>query len=117
MVGFPSFGVLVKGASAQLEVFVEKESKGFGGKKASAYFVFTVKTETQGEIQWSIYLAGKQVALQVYAPNKTRQENLKLMVLEIEKSLKKKGFLLAGATIYLNSPFRIPEGYRLNVRG
>lgn len=106
-----------KGASANLEVFVQKQPKGLSAKKSGAYLIFTVKTELQGEIQWSIHLMGKQVFLQVYAPGEDRKEKLSSMVQEVEKSLKNRGFTLGGLTIYLNGPFRLPDGYRLNVRG
>ena len=106
-------------AEAHLEVFVERRVKGLLEKGILAvYFVFTVQTEAQGEIQWSIYIRGKQVTLQVHAPRgESEREGLKNLILEIEKSLKKRGFLVSGPTIILNRPFKAPEGFRLNVKG
>lgn len=106
-------------ASARLEIFVERQVRRPLEKTASAvYFVFTVQTEGQGELQWSIYLKGKQVTLQVHAqPEELKKERLKNLVREVEKSLKTKGYSMMGPTVFLNRPFKAPEGFRLNVRG
>lgn len=106
-------------ASAKLEVFVEKKSKKFLEKNTSAaYFIFTVETEKQGLIQWSIYLWKKQVSIHVYAQSKGGQEiNLRNLVQEIERSLKGRGFVIVAPTVLLKKPFKVPAGFRLNVRG
>jgi hypothetical protein len=108
-----------KRATAQLEVFVEKRVKGFLDKGVPAvYFVFTVETEKQGETQWSIHLRGRQLLLQVYrAELKGKIDEFKKLVEELEKALKKAGFVLLGPTAFLTQPFKIPAGFRLNVRG
>lgn len=108
-----------KGASARLEIFVEERSKSTSPKSEPAsYFVFTVKTEKQGEIQWSIYLKGKGVALHVYAnPKGGSKDLLRKLTQEIEKSLEVKGYILIAPTVFLSRPFKIPEGFRLNLKG
>ena len=106
-------------ASARLEVFVERQKEGAGPKMdLAAYFVFTVQTEEGGEVQWSIHLKGRQVALQVYAPIKEdKKEYLTKLVREVETSLRKRGFVLAAPAVLLSRPFKVPAGFRLNVRG
>jgi hypothetical protein len=108
-----------EGATAKLEVFVEKKQKGSWKKGDTAvYFVFTVKTAKQGEMQWSIYLKGRQVMLQLFVQVKDNyKENLKNLIQEVEKSLKNHGFVVSGPTILLNRSFKTPAGFRLNVRG
>lgn len=109
-----------KNATARLEVFVErKNSKKFFEKKTQAiYFIFTVRTEKQGEIQWSIYLRGRQIAMQVYAQGTTVQkEAVKDIIKTVETTLKTKGFMLMAPIVFLSQPFKIPVGFRLNVRG
>ena len=108
-----------KGALARLEAFVEKRSKNLKDKTEQAsYFVFTLSTEKQGEIQWSIYLKGKQIALHVYVKSLNELKGgLKEMVREVETSLRRQGYVLMAPTVFLNRPFKAPPGFRLNVRG
>ena len=104
---------------AKIELYVEKEKTGFLAKKDSiVYLVFSIKTETYGEIQWSVYLKGNQILVQVYAEkNGTGKKNLDQMILDFEVSLKKKGFSLLAPTVILKKPFKVPTGFQLNVRG
>src|SRR6185503_1418691 len=76
-------------AEAKLEVFVEKEmNKKFEKTAPAIYFVFSVRTEKQGEIQWSVYLRRRLVALQVYAAAKNQVElRLESLIRTVEKSL------------------------------
>jgi hypothetical protein len=108
-----------KNAMARLKVFVEEKTGEFWNKNSPAvYFVFTVMTENQGELQWSIYLKGRQVAIQVFSPMKgVEKDDLKELILAVEKNLRNKGFVLSASTVLLAKPFKIPEGFRLNVRG
>jgi hypothetical protein len=108
-----------KDAKASLEVFVERRAGGAWDKIVPAvYFVFVVHTKELGEIQWSIHMKGRHVALQVFAPLvDNSQKALRDLVLEVEKSLKNRGFVISGPTVYLNRPFKVPVGFRLNVRG
>lgn len=107
-----------RGSMARLEVFVERQSKGLLKKNSPVYFIFSIKTERQGDIQWSIYLKGRQVTLQIYAPLVDHpKENLGFLVEEVEKGLKNQGFVLGGKTTFLNRLFKTPAGFRLNVRG
>ncbi len=108
-----------KGAKARLEVFVERHQESAWDKVVPAiYFIFVVQTEELGEIQWSIHMKGRQVSLQVYAPGaQGSAEGLRLLVLEVEKGLKNRGFAISSPTAYLKQPFKVPSGFRLNVRG
>ncbi len=108
-----------KKASTRLQVFVEEKPEGFWGKKPRAvYFVVWTQTEKLGGLQWSIYLKGRQVSLQVFA-EKSTVDNVRLKELaeSVEKSLKNRGFSLLTPTVYSERPFKVPEGFRLNVKG
>ena len=106
-----------KGAAARLRVFVERKKDGPLSKNSPAvYFVFTVETEKQGEIQWSIYLKGRQVAIQVFSGLRS-EGDLKDLIGVVERNLKSKGFVLSGPTVVLARPFKVPEGFHLNVKG
>src|SRR5581483_12514977 len=53
---------------ANLKVFVQKKLEGLRGKSFPVvYLLFSLRTEKQGETQWSIYLKGNQLSIQVYA--------------------------------------------------
>jgi len=108
-----------KNAATRLEVFVEELKKGAWEKATPAtYFVMTVQTEKLGEIQWSIYIKGHQVAIQVYAKMKEgKSGELGKLIVEIEETLQKKGFKLIAPAVVLNRPFKIPAGFRVNLRG
>ena len=107
-----------KRAGAFLKVYVESKNGEFGGEKSPAvYFVFTINTNKQGELQWSIYLKGRQVAVQVFSDMGGREDELKALVDSVEGNLRERGFHLLARTIRLKSPFRVPEGFRLNVKG
>jgi translation initiation factor IF-1 len=111
---------LVSGTEvAKIELYVEKEKAAFLSKKdAIVYLVFSVKTDTYGEIQWSVYLKGRQILVQVYAEKDDEgKTNLDQMIKEFEVSLKKKGFSLLAPTVILKKPFKVPAGFQLNVRG
>ena len=84
-------------ATAKLEVHVEKRSKGLFKKNGPAvYFVFIVQTEGHGEIQWGIHLNGRQMALQVYAPQWGHQkEKLRSLADQVEKALLGRGFVMS----------------------
>ena len=116
---FMPLGFGGKAAEAKLEVFVEKQSKKSLEKKSPAvYLIFTVKTEKQGEIQWSVYLKQRQVSLQVYAGMRNNfDDGLKFLIQMIEKSIKLRGFVLMTPTLVLKRPFKVPAGFRLNVSG
>jgi hypothetical protein len=106
-------------AAAALEVYVEKKEKSRkpGRGDRAVYFVLTVNTEKQGRIQWSLYLKGRQVALQVFAEREAASpENLRAMVEDLEKALLSRGFVLLSSTVVLKRPFRVPEGFRLNLK-
>lgn len=108
-----------KGAKARLEVFTEKKPSG-GSKQAvrAIYFVLMIQTQELGEVQWCIHMQGRSVTLQVFAPQKdVKPDEFKTMLGEVERSLKSRGFFLTAPTIYLNRAFKVPAGYRLNVRG
>ncbi len=104
---------------ARIELYVEKEKAGFLKKKeAIVYLVFSMKTDTYGEIQWSVYLKGSQILVQVYAEKDGEgKKNLDQMIKDFEVSLKKKGFSLLAPTVILKKPFKVPAGFQLNVRG
>jgi hypothetical protein len=107
-----------KKASAFLHVYVESKNGEFGaGITPAVYFVFTVKTNKQGELQWSIYLKGRQVAIQVFSDLGGREDELKILVDSVEKNLRDRGFHFLTQTLHLKSPFRVPAGFRLNVKG
>jgi hypothetical protein len=106
-------------ANAELEVHVEKRSKEpFKKNGPVVYFVFIVKTEGQGEIQWGIHLNGRQVALQVYAPQWGHQkEKIRSLAGQVEKALVGRGFVMSGQVIFSGHPLRRPSDTRLNLRG
>jgi flagellar biosynthesis protein len=106
-----------KGSQAKLEVFSErKPGKGPSQQTFVAYLVFTVETEKNGRVQWNVHLKGRQLSLQVFAPD-SDMEDLSILVGEIERALEGKGFYLMGKAIFLDKPFRVPDGFRLNVTG
>jgi hypothetical protein len=104
---------------AKIELYVEKEKAGFLPKKDTiVYLVFSIKTDTYGEIQWSVYLKGNQILVQVHAEKDgAGKNNLDQMIRDFELSLKKKGFSLLAPTVILKKPFKVPAGFQLNVRG
>jgi hypothetical protein len=108
-----------QGSLARIEAFVEKRNKNTREKETpAAFFIFTLRTGKKGEIQWSVYLRGRQVALQVYiAVLNELKRGYQDMVREVEANLKQHGFVLAVPTVFLNRPFKVPPGFRLNVRG
>lgn len=108
-----------RGASVKLQAFVEvKMRNGLGKSPRAVYFVIWTRTEKLGELQWSIYLKGRQVSLQVFAEGGDREKGgVSNLAAGVEKGLKRLGFVLAAPTVYLSRPFRVPEGFRLNVRG
>lgn len=106
------------GAAARLEVFVERQKEGARNKvEPAAYFVFTVQTEENGEIQWSVHLKGRQVTLQVFAQFNEKKERLSQLVLEVAAALKKRGLVMTSPAVVLSRAFKVPAGFRLNVRG
>jgi len=115
---FVPLGFGGKKAGAFLRVYVEKKNGELrGGKTPAIYFVFTIKTYKQGELQWSIYLNGRQVAIQIFSEVSGREDELKELVKNVEKNLRDRGFHFLASTVRLKSPFRVPEGFRLNVKG
>jgi hypothetical protein len=116
---FVPLGFGGKKAQAILRVYVEREKEEFWKKQTPAiYFVFTTQTDKQGELQWSIYLKGRQVAIQVFSDMAHgERDGLQVMVVSVEKKLRDLGFQLMAPTVYLKKPFRTPEGFRLNIKG
>ncbi|MGH7740230.1 MAG: hypothetical protein ACREL1_08810 [bacterium] len=111
-------GFGAKGSSVQLEIFTEKVNKDPGAEKSRAsYLVLTSDFGDGDRLQWSLYLKGKSLSLQVYADEGTAQRhNLEWLLPEVEKKLKKLGFVLSAPTVRLAKPFKLPKGFRLNVR-
>jgi len=106
-----------RGSQAKLEVFAERRTGRRPSEQAfAAYFIFTVETEKSGRVQWNVHLKGRQISLQVFAPD-SNPEGLGALIDEIERSLVGKGFFLAGKAVLLDKPFRVPDGFRLNVTG
>ncbi len=108
-----------KDASASLRVYVEKKKDEFLKNFLPAiYFVFNIHTEKLGELQWSIYMKGRQVAIQVFSDIVHIENDVfKKIVNNVEKNLRDAGFHLMTPTVFLKNAFRIPEGFRLNVKG
>jgi translation initiation factor IF-1 len=108
-----------KTPGAHLEVYVGKEINSFFSKRDSVvYLVFSVKTETYGVIQWSVYLKGKHILAQIYAEKADAgKKDISEIIQDFELSLKKKGFSLLAPTVILKKPFKVPNGFQLNVRG
>jgi hypothetical protein len=105
-------------STAKLEIFVEKSKKHSLDKAGRASFlIFTTDFADGDRVQWSIYLKNKNVSLQIYSSDGTseRHDIVKLSA-EIEKKLKKMGFLLAAPTTRLAKLFKVPKGFGLNVR-
>ena len=107
-----------EGGVVKLEVFVEKVKKHSLEKTSRAsYLVFTTDFENGDTLQWSVYLKGKNLSLQSYSSEKTAQRHdIDKLSGEIEKRLKKMGFVLIAPTARLAKRFRIPQGFSLNVR-
>jgi hypothetical protein len=103
---------------AKLEVFTEKIKKHSLEKAARAsYLIFTTEFENGDTLQWSVYLKGKSLSLQIYSNEKTAERHdMDKLSREIEKRLKKLGFSLTAATVRLLKPFKVPQGFSLNVR-
>jgi hypothetical protein len=108
-----------KTPEAKIELYVERGKEGFLSKRdAIVYLVFEVKTSTYGQIQWSVYLKGNQILVQVYAEKDgIGEKNINQMIRDFEVSLKKKGFSLLAPTVILKKPFKVPVGFRLNIQG
>jgi hypothetical protein len=108
-----------KKAKAFLRVYIEEKSEDFWEKRPSAvYFVFNIETEKRGKLQWSIYLKGRQISIQVFSDlERVEKEELRILVTSVEKNLQSRGFRLLVPTVYLKSFFRVPEGFRLNIKG
>lgn len=106
-------------ASTHLQVFVEEKPEGFLNKSPRAvYFIVWIRTEKLGSLQWSIYLKGHEVSLRIFAEQgSVDRVGLKDLVVNVERSLKNKGFSFLAPTVYSERPFKVPEGFRLNVRG
>ncbi|HET9870355.1 MAG TPA: hypothetical protein VFR02_07665, partial [bacterium] len=104
--------------SARLEVFTEKVGKHPPAKGARAvYLVFTTDFADGDQLQWSAYLKDKNVSLQLYASEDAgERHDLDRMAEDLAKRLRKQGFLLSAPVVRLKKPFRVPEGFRLNVR-
>jgi hypothetical protein len=102
----------------KLEVFAEKVKKHSLEKAGRAsYLVFTTDFENGDTLQWSVYLKGKNLSLQIYSGEKTAQRHdMDKLSGEIEKRLKKLGFVLTVPTVRLVKPFKVPRGFSLNVR-
>ncbi len=102
----------------KLEVFVEKVKKHSLEKTSRAsYLVFTTDFENGDTLQWSVYIKGKNLSLQIYSGEKTAQRHdMDKLSGEIEKRLKKLGFILTAPTVRLLKPFKAPQGFGLNVR-
>ncbi len=123
--GGDRFSVLVpfmvsnKTAEAKIDLYVEREKKGVLFKKdVIVYLVFTIETLTYGKVQWSIYLKGSQILVQVYAEKDgSGKKNINQMIRDFEVSLKKKGFSLLATTLILKKPFKAPTNFRLNIQG
>jgi hypothetical protein len=99
-----------KDTVAKFEVFLESKKGEKAGKRPWAvYTVLTISTESIGEVQWNIHLIEKQLSLSVFAPEADRSA-LEKMILGIESSLLGRGYVLSGKTIYLERPFRMPQG-------
>jgi hypothetical protein len=108
-----------KTSEAKLELYVERKKDGvFPKKDPIVYLVFSVKTETYGQIQWIVYLKGNQVLIQVYAEKDgVGKKDISQMIKDFEVLLKKKGFSLLAPTVILKKPFKVPTGFQLNIRG
>ena|ERR1700677_3252418 len=108
-----------KTSEVKVELYVERGKAGFFSKKDSTvYLVFFVKTQAYGQIQWSVYLKGNQVLVQIYAEkNGEGKKTINQMIRDFEVSLKKKGFSLLAPTVILKKPFKVPTGFQLNIRG
>jgi len=107
-----------KKASTRLQIFVEEKQEGLWDKRSRAvYFIVWTQTEKLGGLQWSIYLRSYQVSLQVFAEQGVNKDELRDLVASVEKTLKSRGFSLLAPTVFLEHPFKAPEGFRLNVRG
>jgi hypothetical protein len=113
------FKVGNKTPEAKIDFYVECEKAGFLSKKDMiVYLIFTVKTTTYGQIQWSVYLRRKQILIQVYAEKDGNEKTTIIqMIQNFEISVKKKGFSLLAPTVVLKKPFKVPDGFRLNIQG
>jgi hypothetical protein len=108
-----------KTPEAKIELYVEREKTGFLSKKDSVvYLVFIIKTEAYGQIQWSVYLKGSRILVQIYAEKDgAGKKGISQMIRDFEISIKKKGFSLLAPTVILKKPFKVPIGFQLNIRG
>jgi hypothetical protein len=108
-----------KNAKAELKVYVERVGdKTSQETKPAVYLILECVTELQGKSQWSIYLRGNSVQVQVYPGDGVDAgERFLSLVREVEESLKKKGFRPAGSTVILKKRFSLPRGFHLNIKG
>ncbi len=108
-----------KKAKAFLKIYIEEKNEELLEKRSPAvYFIFNVETEKQGKLQWSVYLRERQIAIQVFSDlGDAMADVLKALVTNVEKNLRSRGYWLSSPTVYLKSFFRVPEGFRLNIKG
>lgn len=108
-----------RNASAELKVYIEKVSeKGLVEAKPAVYLVLECVTELQKPTQWSLYLKGRSIAMQVYpGEGIDAGEAILPLVREVEENFKKRGFLPMGPTVILKKRFKVPRGFHLNVKG
>jgi hypothetical protein len=108
-----------KGSLARLEVFADRGGRDvFKKDNRAVYFVFTIATESQGEIQWYIHLKNTRISIQVYAKRLLEnEEKLARLVRELETSLREHGFVISASTVFLRKPMSLPAATRLNLRG
>jgi hypothetical protein len=106
-------------SEGKLEFYVERDKTGVLRKKSAiVYLVFSVKTATYGQVQWSVYLNGIHVLIQVFVEKGAEgKADIHQMIGDFEASLKKKGFSLLAPTVILKKPFKVPAGFQLNIRG
>lgn len=106
-------------SEVKLELYVEGDKSNLFDKKDPAvHLVFSIKTASLGQVQWSVYLRRNQVLAKVYF-EKGDQDSQEIgrVIKEFEGSLKKKGFSLLAPTVILKRPFKASARLQLNIQG
>lgn len=101
------------GAKAKIEVYTPKEKVNTNKKKV-IYFIIALTTERLGDLQWSIHLWGRNAEIQLFCGGKKNENDIRNLLLEVENSVRKAGFLLTGSVQRLDGPFQVPQGFRLD---
>jgi hypothetical protein len=109
-----------KNAHIKIEVYGSQRHSNWADpiiQEKAFYLVITTKTEYQGTIQWSIYLKGNDLALQVYSNQAKMSDQVQQVVQTAEIALRQQGYRILYPTVFLKYPFQVPKKFIVELRG